>query len=101
MKGKAKGRAKKKKVPRIVIAAPGSGRGKTTFVSSLLALLKKHGEDISWRKLLHCDGETGRCQIYVDEYEGRDGQTRQSNKVKKFFDKEEQAPKKAFKKGDF
>jgi hypothetical protein len=63
--------------------------------------LKKHGEDISWRKLLHCDGETGRCQIYVDEYEGRDGQTRQSNKVKKFFDKEEQPPKKAFKKGDF
>ena len=63
--------------------------------------LKKHGEDISWRKLLHCDGETGRCQIYVDEYEGRDGQTRQSNKVKKFFDKEEQAPKKAFKKGAF
>ena len=46
MKGKAKGRAKKKKVSRIVIAAPGSGRGKTTFVSSLLALLKKHGEDV-------------------------------------------------------
>lgn len=63
--------------------------------------LKKHGEDISWRKLLHCDGETGRCKIYVDEYEGRDGTTKQSNKIKQFFDKEEQAPKKAFKKGNF
>lgn len=64
--------------------------------------LKKHGEDICWRKLLHCDGETGRCRVYVDEYEGRDGQTRQSNKVQKFFDKEEaQKPKKEFKKGAF
>lgn len=63
--------------------------------------LKKHGEDIEWRKLVQCDGENGRCEIYVDEYEGRDGQTRKSNKLKKFFDKEEEAPKKAFKKGAF
>ena len=63
--------------------------------------LKKHGEDIQWRKLVQCDGETGRCEIYVDEYEGRDGQTKQSNKLRKFFDKEEEAPKKAFKKGAF
>ena len=67
--------------------------------------LKKHGEPTVWRKLLHCDGETGRCKIYVDDYTGRDGQTKQSNKVKSFFDKEEskeeQAPKKAFKKGAF
>ena len=46
--------------------------------------LKKHDEPIPWRKLVQCDGET-----------------RQSNKVKNFFDKEEQAPKKAFKKGAF
>ena len=67
--------------------------------------LKKHGEPISWRKLLHCDGETGRCKIYVDDYTGKDGQVKQSNKVKSFFDKEEskqeQAPKKTFKKGAF
>lgn len=63
--------------------------------------LKKHGEDIEWRKLVQCDGERGRCEIYVDEYEGRDGQTKQSNKLRKFFDKEEEAPKKAFKKGAF
>jgi hypothetical protein len=63
--------------------------------------LKKHGEDIQWRKLVQCDGETGRCEIYVDEYEGKDGHTKQSNKLRKFFDKEEEAPKKAFKKGAF
>ena len=63
--------------------------------------LKKHGEPIAWRQLVHCDGETGRCQIYVDEYVGKDGTKKQSNKIKNFFDKEEQAPKKAYKKGDF
>lgn len=63
--------------------------------------LKKHGENTPWRKLLHCDGETGRCKIYVDEYTGRDGTTKQSNKIKQFFDKEEEKPKKAFTKGAF
>ena len=63
--------------------------------------LKKHGEPIAWRQLVHCDGETGRCKIYVDEYKGRDGDMKQSNKIRSFFDKEEQAPKKAFKKGAF
>ena len=66
--------------------------------------LKKHGEKIAWRKLLHCDGETGRCKIYVDTYKSK-GEEKKSNKVEKFFDKdesrEEQAPKKAFKKGAF
>ena len=63
--------------------------------------LKKHGEPIAWRQLVHCDGERGRCQIYVDTYDGNDGEKKQSNKVKKFFDKEEQQPKKAFRKGEF
>jgi len=63
--------------------------------------LKKHGEPIAWRQLMHCDGERGRCKVYVDEYEGTDGKTHTSNKVKNFFDKEEQQPKKAFKKGAF
>ena len=66
--------------------------------------LKKHGEPTPWRKLLHCDGEKGRCKVYVDDYE-RNGEKKQSNKVKSFYDKdesrEEQAPKKAFKKGAF
>ena len=63
--------------------------------------LKKHGEPIKWRSLLNCDGETGRCKIYKDKYTGRDGSIQENNKVKSFFDKEEQAPKKAFTKGAF
>jgi len=64
--------------------------------------LKKHGEPIAWRQLVHCDGERGRCHVYVDEFTGRDGDTRQSNKVKNFFDKEEAPkPKKEYKKGAF
>ena len=64
--------------------------------------LKKHGEEIQWRKLVQCDGECGRCEIYVDEYDRRDGNGKgQSNKLRRFFDKEEEAPKKAFKKGAF
>lgn len=63
--------------------------------------LKKHGEPVAWRQLTHCDGEKGRCKIYVDDYKGKDGETKQSNKVRSFFDKEEQQPKKAFKKGAF
>ena len=43
--------------------------------------LKKHDEPVQWRKLVQCDGETGRCKIYVDEYEGRDGKTHQSNLI--------------------
>ena len=49
----------------------------------------------------HCDGETGRCRVYVDEFTGKDGTEKQSNKIKNFFDKEEQAPKKEFKRGAF
>ena len=56
--------------------------------------LKKHGEPIAWRQLTQCDGEKGRCKIYVDDYK-KDGETRQSNKVRNFYDKEEQPPKKA------
>ena len=63
--------------------------------------LKKHGEPIAWRQLVHCDGERGRCRIYVDGYKGRDGDVKKSNKVKSFFDKEEQAPKKSFTRGAF
>ena len=63
--------------------------------------LKKHGEPIAWRQLVHCDGETGRCRVYVDEFTDKNGQTKQSNKIRSFYDKEEQAPKKEFKRGAF
>jgi len=63
--------------------------------------LKKHGEPTQWRQLAHCDGETGRCKVYVDEYTGRDGNARKSNKVRNFYDKEEQPARMAYKKGAF
>ena len=63
--------------------------------------LKKHDEPVPWSKLTHCDGESGRCHVCVDDFTGKDGTAKQSNKIKNFFDKEEQAPKKSFKKGDF
>ena len=63
--------------------------------------IRQHGDKLEFSKLLHCDGERGRCEIYTDEYEGRDGKTHQGNKLKQFFDKENEAPKKAFKKGAF
>ena len=62
--------------------------------------LKKHGEPIKWSQLQHCDGESGRCQIYVDEFQGKSG-PQKSNKIRQFFDKEEATAKKAFTKGAF
>lgn len=62
--------------------------------------LKKHGEPIQWKRLTQADGESGRCQVYVDEYEGKNGKVK-SNKIRRFFDPEERTAKKAFKKGDF
>ena len=63
--------------------------------------LKKHGEPVSWRKLEHCEGETGRCKIKVEDYTNKKNERAQSNRVDKFFDKEEQQPKKSFTKGEF
>jgi len=64
--------------------------------------LKKHGEPIAWRKLSdNAVGETGRCKIYVDTYKGKNGDEMKINKIDRFFDKEEQAPKKEFTKGKF
>ena len=101
---------------KVFLRVDGGDLGKTLCVENIYLLerlewkaaaflrsigLKKHGEPIAWRQLVHCDGERGRCRVYVDEFTGRDGQIRKSNKVKNFFDKEEQQAKKAFKKGAF
>ena len=52
---------------------------------------KKHGERFkpNWSKVI---GATGRCKIYVDTYTKNDGTEGQSNKVKKFYDKEQPTP---------
>ena len=63
--------------------------------------LKKHGEPIRWRQIDHAPGERGRCQVYVDTYTGQNGEERKNNKIRRFFDPEEQAPQKAYKRGSF
>lgn len=34
-------------------------------------------------------GATGRAKVYIDEWEGNDGKTKQSNKIKKFYPKDD------------
>lgn len=62
--------------------------------------LKKHGEAVNTRMFDHCAGEHGRCQIYVDTYTVG-VEERQNNKLRRFFDPEETAPQRAYKKGSF
>ncbi len=60
---------------------------------------KKHGEPLrmDWYKVR---GATGKCKIGVREYTDRNGEKRQSNEIKKFYDKEAPAPR-AFTPGSF
>ena len=46
---------------------------------------RKHGEKLrmDWNQV---PGAKGRCKVYVDEWTGDDGQPRQSNKIKKFYE---------------
>ena len=50
--------------------------------------LKRHGEKfvMNWSKVV---GSTGKAKIYIDRYLTDKGEERQSNKVKKFYDKED------------
>ncbi len=50
--------------------------------------LKKHGEKfvMNWGKVI---GSTGRAKVYVDTYTTDRGEQRQSNRIKKFYDKED------------
>lgn len=51
--------------------------------------LRKHGEKMrmNWSKVL---GATGRCKIIVEDFTGRDGNVRQTNRIDKFLEPEEQ-----------
>ena len=68
--------------------------------------LRKHDEPVKWRWIDHCDGEKGRCHVYVDTYQAN-GQDRQNNKVDRFFDPDPEdrapapAPAKKWAKGAF
>lgn len=57
---------------------------------------KKKGEKVkmNWNAVI---GSTGRCKIGVRNWKGNDGEDRQSNEIKRFYEKEE----KQFKAGEF
>lgn len=52
--------------------------------------LRKHGEKMrmNWGKVL---GATGRCRVIVEDYTGKDGKVRQTNRIDKFLEPEETA----------
>lgn len=49
---------------------------------------KKHGEPLkmNWGEVI---GSKGRCKVAIHEWKGKDGETKQSNDIKKFYDPEE------------
>lgn len=51
-------------------------------------------------------GATGRCKVAIRNWTGRDGETKQSNEIKKFYDKDSGSapqiqPAQGFKAGEF
>ena len=46
---------------------------------------KKHGEPLrpNWNTV---EGSRGRCHVYIDEFKGRDGDTKKNNKIGKYLD---------------
>ena len=50
--------------------------------------LKKHGEKfvMNWGKVI---GSTGRANVYIHKYTDDKGEERQTNRIKKFYDKED------------
>lgn len=61
---------------------------------------KKHGEPVSWAAIPNSTGLTGRCRVKVDTYTAN-GEERKTNRVDKFFDKDEQQSQKAYTTGAF
>lgn len=55
---------------------------------------RKRGEKLAmdWRKVV---GAKGRCQLFVETWTGRDGQERESNRVKSFIEPADAQPKAA------
>ena len=52
---------------------------------------KKHGEKLrmNWQNVI---GAKGRCKVYIDKWKGKDGEEKQSNKIKRFYDPEDVQP---------
>lgn len=51
--------------------------------------MKKHGEPLrmNWTGAV---GKKGKCHVYVDNYKNKNGEERQSNKIKKYYAYDEQ-----------
>ena len=51
--------------------------------------LKKHGEPLrmNWGAV---PGKRGKCRVYIDNFKGKNGEDRQSNKIKRFYAYDEQ-----------
>lgn len=51
--------------------------------------LKKHGEPLkmNWAA---AQGKHGKCHVYIDNYKNKNGEDRQSNKIKKYYAYDEQ-----------
>ena len=52
---------------------------------------KKHGEPTrpNWNAMI---GAKGRAKVYIDTWIGKDGDEKQSNKIKKFYEPKDSAP---------
>ncbi|HIV19446.1 MAG TPA: DUF669 domain-containing protein [Candidatus Merdivicinus intestinigallinarum] len=89
----------------LTIEIDGGSLGKTTVQHSLFLHSKtegllcafftaighrKHGEPLrmNWQAV---PGATGRCKVYVDKWEGRDGKEHESNRIQKFIEPIEMA----------
>lgn len=55
---------------------------------------KKYGEKLrmNWQNVI---GAKGRCKVYIDKWKGKDGEEKQSNKIKRFYDPEDVLPQPA------
>jgi hypothetical protein len=52
---------------------------------------RRHGERLTmnWSAVT---GSRGRCKVYVDNWTGKDGEPKQSNKIKKFYEPDDSVP---------
>ena len=104
-RGRFDGSDKMSACPKAILTLQvGCGENQTTVIENLLLNkkiewkissffrsigLKKHGEKLrmDWSKVV---GASGRCRVYVDEFESnKSGKKLKNNKIDKFYDKED------------
>ena len=104
-RGRFDGSDKMSACPKAILTLQvGDGENQTTIIENLFLNrkaewkissffrsigLKKHGEKLrmDWNKVV---GASGRCRVYVDEFESnKSGKKLKNNKIDKFYDKED------------